>query len=194
MKKKGYGFIYEKDLPAVEYEDIDIEGLCADEFAVTGTYSSFARNHCATVCLTNLIKIMIRQKNENVLSVFEDKTEEKDIFSGIYAFTGNGPVIALYRKLAAYLRNMKLLVKKEKYKSVEEIKEAIKNQIPVALLLKGFSMTDWHWVICVGVRTGEDGKVYFRIIDNWNKTLKRFMPVNKKRPWISALSFEINKK
>ena len=78
--------------------------------------------------------------------------------------------------------------------NTSSLAKAIKNQIPVALLLKGFSMTDWHWVICVGVRTGEDGKVYFRIIDNWNKTLKRFMPVNKKRPWISALSFEINKK
>lgn len=194
MGKKGYNFVYEKDLPSIKYEDINIIGITPDSLSVTGTYSSMAKNHCATICLINLIKIMVKQKKEAVLSVFDEKTEEKELFTGIYAITGNGPVIAICRKLNRFLGNVNLFAQKTKYGNVEDVKEAIKNQIPVAVLLKGFSMTDWHWVICVGVRTYEDGRVYLRIIDNWNKTLSRFMPADKKKPWISALSINICKK
>lgn len=194
MKKKGYGFVYVKDMPSLKYEDVDIEGLDADALAVTGTYSDIADNHCATVCLTNLIKLGMRLRDETLLSVFDEKTEEKDIFGGIYAITGDGPIFALKHNLVKYMKPLNVGVEKIKYHSLDEVKEALKAQIPVALLVKGYNLNEWHWIICVGMRTYEDGSVYLRIIDNWNRTLIRFMPVKKKKPWISAISFKFKTK
>lgn len=184
MGKKGYGFLHEDSMPHGDFKEIQLKDIEDLDWAVTGPYCDIAKNHCATVCLTNLYKIYCKKGLKGELK------ENDEIFKKVYGFTGNGPIIALGRKCRRFFRSLGMHMTMKKDRKLDDIISSINNDEPVALLVTG-GLFLWHWIICVGVRTYADGTQYLKIMDNWNRTLKRFLPVKKHFTWIRALKFYV---
>lgn len=187
--KKGYDFMYENALPKQDYSDIVLNVAPEIQWSITGTYSEKAHNHCATVCLMNIYKILAAQgklKRKTAKAADSDA----DLFEKVYAIMGNGPVVAMISKGRRFFNSMGCPAKIQRVKSSRYIEEKIKNNIPVAVLVTG-GLFKWHWIICVGVRTYADGSRYLIIVDNWNKRFDRLMPLKKHFSYVRAVEFDI---
>ena len=85
-----FGFLY--DLPAGRKRSGSLEQSFL-EFAVTSDYAEIAKDHCAPVCLTNLMLVLSRKGHPELLA----GGNLNETFRRIHAMTGNGPVMTLRR-------------------------------------------------------------------------------------------------
>jgi len=187
MKNKGYGFVYRDSLPKGDFTEktIDIKDI---NWAVTGSYNDIADNHCACVCAVNASKLLkTRVPDGEKLSAAQN--DERSFFTDAHRIIKNGPVVFLAAKMNRIFRSLGVLLKCRGAGGKKGLIAELENDRPVALLLS-CALFDWHWVLCIGIRSYEDGSEYLNIIDNWNNRSDRYLPVKKRFTWMRALRFE----
>lgn len=164
-----YPFLRKDELPPGPSNEVRLPGS-GRRFAVTGDYREPARNHCAAVCLANVILCLKAGRTV--------RQEERDrIFRRTYALLGNGPLFTReFRKGAgnalyeAGLTGCRL----RPCGSPGAVRSCLEQGSPCAVLVM-IAPLDWHWVLAVGCREYEDGSFYLRICDGWNARADRWL-------------------
>lgn len=184
IKNRPYGFIYSEKLPAQGFTERRIP-VIPDKVAITGDYSDIADNHCAAVCAMNMMLILrkfgIGSTNQSL-----PEQERKGLFKDIHKIVGNGPVIFLKPKLNKIFKSIWAGLKVVPTTDYKDIEQCMMEKRPVALLVNA-GITQWHWILVVGIRKYIDGSIYFNILDGWNKRTDRYMKYIGRESYIRAL-------
>lgn len=172
IKKAGYPFYTEPELPA------DARGLslpCSGmDFAVTGDFSSEAKNHCAAVCMTNL---------ELCLRGGGTRDRVREIFRLSHRVLHNGPVFT-----RSFRSGMRVRFKRQGFRLRQQVldpddregmRRALRAGMPMAVLIM-VSPLDWHWVTAVGLKENEEG-FWLQIADGWNRRADRYLAADNRR-------------
>ena len=56
------------------------------------------------------------------------------------------------------------------------------------------SLSNWHWIICIGYREYSDGKLYMQIVDGWNNRIDRYYRPGYGSAWIASTQYYIKSK
>lgn len=176
--KKSFGFIDKSLLPSGEYEEILITNK--REFLTTGETSHIGCNHCGATAATN------------VAIYLDDQLDIMKTFMELYKMIGNGPVFFVPRKLKRYFS---ILNKDLKYCKVKDDVSIVKsiNRKNICMLLLARGILDWHYVVCIGYRKYEDGRLYLIIVDGWTKDDIKYYKINDGAVMLSGTAFKIKK-
>ena len=184
FKNKSYGFIYSDAMPKGGYREnsIDIE---KDKIAITMDYSEYAENHCACVCAMNILTILKKHKafDLNKLPIEEDRLK---LFKSLHGIVKNGPVVFFKPKLKKIFKSIGSNVRFKKAKGLEDFEKCIAKNKPVAMMVNA-GITKWHWILVIGIRKYDDGKIYLNILDGWNKRTDRYLKYEGRETYIRAL-------
>ncbi|MDO5041424.1 MAG: hypothetical protein Q4D95_04975, partial [Peptoniphilus sp.] len=137
----NYGFLTADKLPREEFKERNL----TDRFSwsTTEEFKNMAKNHCATVCATNLA-LYFEVTRDNPHKIFRE----------IYKYMGDGPKIKVEGAMKRYFRDLGYDLKLEKIRRRDEIKKSLDEGKPIILLLAG-SLVNWHWVLVTGYRMYE---------------------------------------
>ena len=184
IKNRPYGFIYSESLPTDGFIEISIP-VAKERVAVTGDYFDVADNHCAAVCAMNLTLILRRHRigHINRCRIGNDR---KKVFLSIHRFIGNGPVVFLKPKINRYFKSLGSMIRIVPISSYEEIEDSVLGRVPVALLVNA-GITNWHWILVIGIRKYQNGSIYLNILDGWNKRVDRYLKYDGRDSFIRAL-------
>lgn len=150
-------------------------------FAVTGDFTSIARNHCCATMLTNFI--LQGYAGRGAASRIHCHTPQ-DLFIRIHQYVGNGPVFRL-GGANRFLRESGIGGRFIRIRKTR-LYEIVSHGNPAALLVAA-SPFDWHWVLAVGLSSGQPAAriagtpplsdLRIRIINNWDRNvLKEYIP------------------
>lgn len=185
IKSGDYGFVNLSAMPKGNYTEgnLPFDGI---NWAVTKEFSSLAKNHCAAVCVMNLVLFFANQG-------YKELTEHgrENVFKSIHKLTGNGPVPFTAGKAKKYFSSCGIKLKSNTFGSnFTKIQKSVQSGNPCIILLSS-NLTNWHWVMCIGWREYEQDEKYLRIVDGWNSTSDRFYPVNKRSRWLTSTQYSI---
>lgn len=168
---RSYGFQEEENLPSpLTGADLPLPSL---SWLTTGEFSQDAKNHCASIMVSNLLLLLTAQRRESP----SEKTHS-EIFSIVYPYVGNGPVMFTAEKVHRAGREFHIEVESESLsvgeKGFSAYCRAIDQGKPVAVLLQA-GLADWHWVLGVGYRRDRKGEAYLHVITGWRDSLKEYL-------------------
>ena len=172
---KTYGFIPEYELPAGPFREVLIPGALEREWTVTGDYSRVARNHCAAVLITNLVRYFMDRSS---IDRIKARTDAGKVFYDVHDKVGNGPILRFFSKAKRYVRPMGYQIDHRKVKDLETFRDALRRGRPCVMLLMAEAL-EWHWVLAVGLREYEDGTWYLRLADGWHRKADIFWKWNE---------------
>lgn len=184
---EDYGFINWDDMPSSTYfyDRISISGI---DWAIMNDYNDIANNHCGTTTMTN---IAIYYASNGYPDAMQNGNKD-DTFRVMHNYIPNGPQFDLASKAQDYFSEEcgYNLYYDTTYGSFTEMKEAIRNNHPLAVLLINhlFSM---HWVVGVGYREYHlvDGMNYLQIVNNWENTANKFYLIDSGSTLQSATEY-----
>ena len=184
LKNRPYGFVYPNDMPSCGFTEITIP-VTADDIAVTGDYMDIAKHHCACICAMNTLLVM--NKNGTCgMDRISLNADRRLLFKEIHKTVKNGPVVFFKPKINKILKGLGLDIKFSPVKTLEGMEKSVKEKKPVAMLLNA-GITQWHWILVIGVRKYMDGSIYLNILDGWNKTNEKFLKFKGRETFIRAL-------
>lgn len=132
QKNIDYGFLPDHSAPGPSHP-----------FAVTGDFSSIAKNHCCAVTVTNLILQGFAGPGWKMR--YHNRAE---LFRSVHHFVGNGPVFTM-KKANRFLRETGLNGQFVKIPKAA-LAQTLSAGRPAALLVAA-SLFDWHWVLATGL-------------------------------------------
>ena len=184
LKNRSYGFVYSDAMPKGGYREncIDLE---KDKIAITMDYSEYAENHCACVCAMNLLTIL-KKYNAFDLKRLEIEEDRLKLFKSLHSVIKNGPVVFFKPKLKKIFMSIGSKVRFKKAKGLEDFEKSIAKNRPVAMMVNA-GITKWHWILVIGIRKYDDGDVYLKILDGWNKRTDRYLKYEGRETYIRAL-------
>ena len=140
------------------------------DWDITSLHSE-AKNHCAAVTSTNIDKYF-----SEIFKIYEN-FDIISRFNQNYNFIGNGPIFSFANKTKIILakKNININYKRKWINKLSFIKDSIDKDNIVALLLCS-NFKDYHWIICTGYFITSDDKIILKIIDNWNKSYRYYIP------------------
>ena len=184
LKNRSYGFIYSESLPDNGYEEVKIP-VDRKRVSITGDYFDIANNHCACVCTMN-IALILRKHRIGDISRCRLGNDRLNMFKDIHSIVGDGPVFLYKPKLNRYLRSVGSKIRAVPITELKDIEDCIESNIPVAMLVNA-GITNWHWVLVIGIRKYSSGDIYFNILDGWNRRTDRYLTYNERETFIRAL-------
>lgn len=140
------------------------------DWDITSLHSE-AKNHCAAVSSTNIDKYF------SEISEIYDNFDIISRFNQNYNLIGNGPIFSFANKTKKILdkKNINIYYKRKWIDKLSFIKDSIDNDNILALLLSS-NFKDYHWILCTGYLITSDDKIILKIIDNWNKSFRYYIP------------------
>lgn len=177
-----YGFIKNIDKYKIKYS----KNLSYDFFDwdITSKHPN-AKNHCAAVTSTNVERCF-----REIGGVYEPSPNDSQ-FDKHYQLIGSGPVFSFAKKTQKILaeKGINVRYKRKWINKLPFIMESIENDNLVAILL-GSNYKNYHWILCTGYLITNEDKIILKIIDNWNKDFRYYIPGDS-TVMIYALSFEV---
>ena len=158
-----FGFIHISDLPMADCNTKTI--LRADSIKDWGTTKSLpGKDHCGAVATFNLAYYYSKTGFSNL---YENHTSTYD---AIYAIVGRGPTPILTPYIKQYIEDCGYAYNTKSSSTYTSMRSALdKNHIILLCLADG--VDEAHWILGIGYNSYyNDGSVYFRIVDGWNKT------------------------
>ena len=186
---KTYGFMTENALPSGKYREWLIPDALEREWTVTGDYSRVAKNHCAAVLVTNLVRYYM---DRATIERIKAKSGSGRVFYDVHEKVGNGPVLRILSRAKRYVLPLGYQVDHRKVHDLESFRSAVKRGRPCAMLLMAQAL-EWHWVLVVGVRVYEDGSWYLRLADGWHRKADIFWKWNEGSRFILAREVYIHR-
>ena len=173
--RKRYGFLFGAQLSA-RYPGAEIIGgrslpTGRVHWAVTEYYAGMARNHCASVCATNLVLCLQALRSAELPGRAFTETRD-ELFRTFHDLIGNGPVFFLARSMKRFSASMGRSALTRRVRGFDGIRSVIDDGRPAALLLAAGPF-DWHWVLCVGwrrIRTAGGAHDLLQIVNSWDPT------------------------
>lgn len=187
-----YGFIKNIDKYKIKYS----KNLSFDFFDwdITSKHPN-AKNHCAAVTSTNVERYFCEigvggTALERSSGVYESSINDSP-FDKHYQLIGNGPVFSFAKKTKKILaeKGINVRYKRKWINKLPFIMESIENDNLVAILL-GSNYKNYHWILCTGYLITNEDKIILKIIDNWNKDFRYYIPGDS-TVMIYTLSFEV---
>lgn len=173
-----YGFIKNIDKYKIKYsKNLGNEFF---DWDITSDHLN-AKNHCAAVTSTNVDRYFcnISKCDELNFSVSSNdySLEQVSNFDEHYDLIGNGPILTFAKKTKKILaeKGINVRYKTKWINKLPFIMESIDNNHLVAILL-GSNFKDYHWILCTGYLITSENKIILKIIDNWNKNFRYYIP------------------
>jgi hypothetical protein len=172
--KSNFGFIDKSSLPTDNSPThVNLPSLdTTTDWAITSSYSSYAKNHCGATAATN-IALYLANSSPSLLINNKDET-----FKAVHGVVGNGPLMTIANGLKKYAKNQEVTLKYSGASGKSGVTKAIDDEKPVGMLLSN-GLLSWHWVVVVGYVKYSNDDIYYRIVNGWDDTSEKYYKPGK---------------
>ncbi|OKL46207.1 hypothetical protein BSR29_08145 [Boudabousia liubingyangii] len=179
-----YGFLSPHQLPKGRYIARTIDDASSVAWMTTSEVSDLAKNHCAAVAATNIALYHAHQGAKQLL-VNDDRVAT---FQALHRIVNNGPVAMLVPKVRIFYRQRGVPMHSQTSRNLKALKFGVRNNlIQAALLVDG--LFNWHWVLVVGYRQYQDGRLFLQLVNGWEQTTEKYYEVGAGSFWMSSTTY-----